>query len=228
MSRLTAPWFVLLGGSALLGWGLWLAISAEGYGDEPPPAAPVPAAPVPAAAAPAPAAPAPAAPAPAAPAPAAPAPTVPVPTLPLNSPEVAAARAQAQLLHTVYAATLDVIHERYFRNDRSTVPARALEDIFDELRRQRNLQARWIGVNARTMSLPHEPKDDFERQAAQAIRDGKGEYEAVEGMFYRRAQAIPLAAGCLSCHGSFGVDPKTPRFAGLVMKIPLTPPAENR
>jgi len=126
------------------------------------------------------------------------------------------------------AAALDVIHERYFRNDRSTVPARALEDIFDELRRQRNLQARWIGVNARTMSLPHEPKDDFERQAAQAIRDGKGEYEAVEGTFYRRAQAIPLAAGCLSCHGTFGVDPKTPRFAGLVMKIPLTPPAENR
>lgn len=139
----------------------------------------------------------------------------------LKSPKVAAAREQAKLMHSIYAVTLDVIHERYFRNDRSTVPARALEDVFEEIGRQRNIQARWIGVNARTMSLPHEPKDAFERNAAQAIREGKGEFEAVEAGFYRRAEGIPLSAGCLSCHGTFGVEPKTPRFAGLVLRIPL-------
>lgn len=139
----------------------------------------------------------------------------------LKSPAVNAAREQAKLVHSIYAVTLDVMHERYFRSDRSTVPARAMEDVFEEMQRQRNIQSRWIGVNARTMSIPHEPKDAFERAAAQAIRDGKDDYEAVEGGFYRRAQAIPLSAGCLTCHGTFGVESKTPRFAGLVMRLPL-------
>ncbi len=139
----------------------------------------------------------------------------------LKSPAVKAAREQAKLVHSIYAVTLDVMHERYFRSDRSTVPARAMEDVFEEMQRQRNIQSRWIGVNARTMSIPHEPKDAFERAAAQAIRDGKEDYESVEGGFYRRAQAIPLSAGCLTCHGTFGVESKTPRFAGLVMRLPL-------
>lgn len=132
-----------------------------------------------------------------------------------------AARQQARLAHQIYAASLDVIHERYFRDDRSTVPARALEDVFSEVARQTRIDARWIGVNARTMSINHEPKDDFEKAAAKAIAGGKREYEAVENGVYRRAEAVPLAVGCLTCHGSFGMVPKTPRFAALVVKMPL-------
>jgi DNA-binding transcriptional regulator YiaG len=139
----------------------------------------------------------------------------------LDSPRTKAARERAKLLHEVFATTLDVIHERYFHGDRAAVPARAMEDVFQQLQRSRNIQARWIGVNARTMSLPHEPKDDFERAAAKAIREGKGEYEAVENGFYRRAEAIPLDGGCLSCHGTFGAEVKSPRFAGLVLRISL-------
>lgn len=144
-------------------------------------------------------------------------------TYSLDSPTTKAARERAKLLHEVFATTLDVIHERYFHGDRTAVPARAMEDVFQQLQRRRNIQARWIGVNARTMSLPHEPKDDFERAAAKAIREGKGEYEAVENGFYRRAEAIPLDGGCLSCHGTFGAEVKSPRFAGLVLRFALEP-----
>jgi len=136
---------------------------------------------------------------------------------------VAAVREQAKLMHDIYASSLDVIHERYFRNDRSTVPARALEDVFRDIERQRNIQARWIGVNARTMSIPHEPKDEFEKKAAAALSSGKPDYEAIEDGHLRRATPIPLGAGCLTCHGTFGVESKTPRFAGLVLRIPLKP-----
>lgn len=138
------------------------------------------------------------------------------------SPATIAARERAKLVHHIYATTLDVMHERYFRNDRSTIPARAMEDVFEEVARVTKIDARWIGVNAKTMGINHEPKDDFEKSAARAIGQGQESFEALENGVYRRAEGIPLSAGCLTCHGSFGVAPKTPRFAGLVIKIPLT------
>jgi len=134
---------------------------------------------------------------------------------------VDSARERAKLVHQIYATTLDVMHERYFRNDRSTIPARAMEDVFAEVARTTKIDARWIGVNAKTMGINHEPKDEFEKSAARAIGTGKEEYEAIENGIYRRAEGIPLAVGCLTCHGSFGMVPKTPRFAGLVINIPL-------
>jgi hypothetical protein len=132
-----------------------------------------------------------------------------------------AARERAKLMHQIYATTLDVMHERYFRNDRSTIPARAMEDVFAEVARSTGIDARWIGVNAKTMGINHEPKDEFEKSAARAIGQGKESHEAVENGVYRRAAGIPLAVGCLTCHGSFGMVPKTPRFAGLVINVPL-------
>lgn len=137
------------------------------------------------------------------------------------SPELTTARDRAKLLHKVYASSLEMMHDRYFHDDKATVPARALEDVFKELARDTKIEARWIGVNAKIMSINHEPKDDFEKSAAAALGSGKGSYEAVENGKLRRATSIDLHAGCLSCHGTFGIEPKTPRFAGLVLSIPL-------
>lgn len=149
------------------------------------------------------------------------------PQEPVDSPatksldSVAIARSQAVLLHKTYAATLDVMHDRYFRNDRDTIPARAMEDIFQDMKRQDGIESRWIGVNAKTMGINHEPQDDFEKLAAQTLRKKHDSVEKIEGKLYRRAEAIPLSSGCLTCHGSFGMQPKTPRVAGLVIGIPL-------
>jgi hypothetical protein len=135
---------------------------------------------------------------------------------------VDAARERAKLMHDVYAATLDVMHQRYFHDARAIVPARALEDVFSEMARQQNIGARWISVNTKPMSLHHEPKSDFEKKAAAEIAAGKNQFEQVEGGVYRRAAAIPLTGGCISCHaGLFAEAPKSPRFAGLVISIPV-------
>jgi hypothetical protein len=138
-----------------------------------------------------------------------------------DSAELTTARDRAKLLHKVYASSLDMMHDRYFHDDKATVPARALEDVFKQLARETKIEARWIGVNAKVMSINHEPKDDFEKSAAAALSAGKGSYEAVEDGKLRRATSIELHAGCLSCHGTFGIEPKTPRFAGLVLTLPL-------
>ncbi len=142
---------------------------------------------------------------------------VPVPRVP-----VAVARERAELMHRIYAATLDMLHHRYFHDSRAMVPARAMEDVFAEMATQSQVEAHWIAVNMRAMSLSHEPKNEFEKAAAQEIADGKETYELVENGYYRRAGAIPLASGCANCHGGFFKEPpKTPRFAALVISVPV-------
>jgi len=135
---------------------------------------------------------------------------------------VAEARERAKLMHNIYAATLDVMHHHFFRRDRSVLPARAMEDVFAEMDKQSNIKAGWISVNTKAMSIHHEPKNDFEKQAAKAIAAGKGEFELVEDGFFHRASAIPLGSGCVSCHtGFFSKTPQTQRFAGLVISVPI-------
>lgn len=133
-----------------------------------------------------------------------------------------AARAQAKMLHTLYASTLDALHHHFFRNDRSVLPARAMEDIFVDMERQTQVKAKWISVNSRPMSIDHEPRTDFEVAAARALSTGKAEFEKVEEGYLRRAAPIPLTAGCISCHvGFLARQANSPRLAGLVISVPL-------
>lgn len=132
------------------------------------------------------------------------------------------ARDRAKLMGHIYSSTLDVMHERYFHGERAMVPARAMEDVFETLAAETKINARWISVNARPMSLTHEPKSDFEKKAADALAAGKSEVELVEDGYYRRATPIALGSGCVACHaGFFSAPPKTPRFAGLVISVPI-------
>lgn len=139
-----------------------------------------------------------------------------------NRVSVAEARERARLIHQIYAASLNAIHHYYFRSERPTLPARALEDVFAEIDEQSKIKTRWIAVNTPAMSVSHEPKSDFEKMAAAQLAAGKSDYDRVEDGYYRRAGAIPLGAGCVSCHTRFSLAPaKTPRFAGLVISIPV-------
>lgn len=152
-----------------------------------------------------------------------------VTTLPERAKTVAAAgvtldvaRDRAEVMHDVYAATLEVMHERYFHGSRAAVPARAMQDVFATMQRKSKAEARWISVNMEPMSIDHAPRSDFEKRAAQAISDGKGYLEEVEEGVYRRAGPIPLDDGCIGCHAGFSKKPTdAPKFAGLVISIPL-------
>lgn len=143
-------------------------------------------------------------------------------TAPPPQTTAAIARDRAKLLHEVYSTSLEVMHERYFHDERAIVPARALEDVFSTLEKQTKVKARWISVNTRPMSINHEPKTDFERKAAEELAAGKTEYEQVKDGLFQRATPIALSGGCVSCHtGFFASPPKSPRFAGLVISIPV-------
>lgn len=135
---------------------------------------------------------------------------------------IATAKDRVKVLHEVYSATLDSMHHHFFRRDRAVLPARAMDDIFAAVDKTTKIQARWIAVNTPAMSLDHEPESEFEKKAAAELGAGKSEWESVEKDFYRRATPIPLESGCVGCHTKFGgPNDKTPRFAGLVVSIPL-------
>jgi hypothetical protein len=137
---------------------------------------------------------------------------------------VAVARDRAKLMHGIYTVTLDVMHDRYFHADRAVVPARAMEDVFSEMDVQTGSQANWISVNLKAMSINHDPKTEFEKRAAREIVAGETEIEVIEDGFYRRATAIPMTGGCLSCHAGFFNQPsKVPKYTGLVISIPIVP-----
>jgi hypothetical protein len=101
-------------------------------------------------------------------------------------------RVIAKVLHEVLHSTLRVIHRRYFHEDRAVIPARAMEDIFEEMKREGHFEARWIAVNLRAMGIDHEPADDFEKKAAEVLKAGKPDYEVIDETTYRRVAPIPL------------------------------------
>jgi predicted small secreted protein len=139
-----------------------------------------------------------------------------------ESPAVVAARERAALTHVIYATTMEMLHRHYFRRGQAILPARAMEDIFAEVAEQTKVEGSWIAVNTKAMSIHHEPKTDFEKQAATAIAAGQERFETVDKDFLRIARPIPLGEGCVNCHtGMFRGPSKTPRFAGLIVTVPL-------
>lgn len=139
-----------------------------------------------------------------------------------NRVPVASAKEQALLMHRIYAATLDAMHHHYFHANKSMLPARAMEDVFADVARDTQFTARWISVNTKAMSVDHEPESEFEKKAAAELSKGMTEFAAIENGYYRRAGAIPLTAGCVSCHTrTLTEPPKTARFAGLIISIPV-------
>lgn len=136
---------------------------------------------------------------------------------------LAVARDRARLMHQIYTSTLDVMHDRYFHADRAVVPARAMEDVFENLQKETGSKANWISVNLKAMSIDHDPETEFEKHAAKELSSGKPELELVADGYYRRATPIPLNGGCAGCHAGFSPQPSTRKFlAGLIISIPVT------
>lgn len=131
------------------------------------------------------------------------------------------ARARARLLQESFHATLQFVHDEYYRPDeRLEIPAKTLERVFAELDRSHKVQLRWLAVNAKAMNVEHAPRDDFEKAAVAAMLAGKSEFDRLERGIYRHAGAITLTSSCLKCHLPGRTDTKD-RAAALVISIPL-------
>lgn len=133
------------------------------------------------------------------------------------------ARGRARWMHEIIHGSLQVMHRDFFDEEGTTnLPSQSLDDVFSQMAKDWLVEVSWLGVNA-TKGTDHLPKNRFEEQAAEALKNGKKEYESVEGSRYRFAGAIRLSNQCLKCHVR---DRKTleDRVAGLVITFPMKTP----
>ncbi len=131
------------------------------------------------------------------------------------------ARERARLLHGTISDTLLIVHSRYYREDEGLpIPAFALKDVFKRLSDRNGVELRWLAVDAKAMNIDHNPKDDFERGAVEALTSGKEEFERSSVGSYRYVGLITLTSECLKCHMPNRTSNK-PRSAGLVISIPM-------
>lgn len=120
---------------------------------------------------------------------------------PVTELQVAAARRQAELLHTLVHATLHNVHERDDReNEGLPLPAAALREVFSVLEKEHEVTLRWLAVDGEAMNTDHRATTDFEKQAVAALRSGQASFEAFDEKVYRRAAAVTLKNQCLKCH----------------------------
>lgn len=139
-------------------------------------------------------------------------------------PTVNEARGRARLLHETMHATLQVVHREYYREGEALkIPAATMRQVFRELENRQKVELRWLAVNAQAMNADHKPRNDFEKEAVEALSAGKEEFERVEGGVYRLASTIALTSDCLGCHAPNRKSNKD-KAAGLIIAIPLAKP----
>lgn len=134
------------------------------------------------------------------------------------------ARGRARLLHETVHATLQIVHQEFYReNERLPLPAASLRRVFRELQVRQQVELRWLAVNADAMNVDHRPRTPFETSAVTALAAGKGEFELVEGGIYRRAAPITLGSECLRCHAPTRTSNQD-RLAALIISQRLSSP----
>lgn len=141
---------------------------------------------------------------------------------PITARSVDEARRQATALHTVLHASLQRVHDGYFEEDAGLpIPAAVLRDVFDELKQDQNIVARWLVVEGQAMNVDHKASTPFEKEAARVLLAGEPAHEEVVDGIYRRAAPIRLRNHCLKCHVP---NRKSTRdhTAGLMIAIPIS------
>lgn len=141
---------------------------------------------------------------------------------PQTPPTLQELRVRAQLLHETLHAALQIVHHEYYREDEGlAIPAATMKKVFREVEARHQIRLRWLAVNAKAMNNDHEPVNDFERQAVQALSSGRTEHEAAQDGVYRRAATIRLSSECLKCHLPDRTS-TADRAAGLLIEFPMS------
>ena len=129
------------------------------------------------------------------------------------------AKIRAQILHDTIHATLQLVHRDFFDpSQMDIIPSSTFEEVFEEIEKKWAIEIRWLGVEGKTMSVDHKPRDKFEAKAVEALAKGGKEFTSMEGRVFRRAAPIVLHNACLKCH----VPNRTSledRVAGLVISM---------
>lgn len=131
------------------------------------------------------------------------------------------ARRQAEVLHSTIHIALQLVHDRYYREDEGLpIPAAILSELFAELEKEQQVTLRWLAVEGQAMNADHTAQNEFEERAVTALKARRPFLEDVSDGTYRRAGPITLSNHCLKCHVPNRRSLED-RSAGLIIQIPL-------
>ncbi len=117
------------------------------------------------------------------------------------------ARETVRMLDDVYKTYIILITEEYV-DDPSVLPAATLSKrVFEAMNKKGWYKTRLLDATGTPFNPDNNPKDDFEREAIEAMHSGRNYFERVEkieGKDYLRAATSVHAVmkGCLACHPS--------------------------
>jgi hypothetical protein len=130
------------------------------------------------------------------------------------------ARQTVDMLNDLYVTAVVGIHGTYVKDRSIPAAATVARSVFKSMAEKGWPQTRWLSTTGKPFNPDHNPKDQFEKDAAAALKTGKAKFERVENGKLRVATLVPIVdKSCLMCHTKDKVgDP----IGGLSYTVHLT------
>jgi hypothetical protein len=129
------------------------------------------------------------------------------------------ARQTVDMLNDLYVNAVVLTHSTYVKDRGTPAAAVVARQVFKAMADKGWPQTRWLNTTGRPFNPDSNPQDQFEKDAAAALKKGQARFERVENGQLRAATLIPLVdKSCQMCHTRDKVgDP----IGGLVYRVPL-------
>ena len=132
------------------------------------------------------------------------------------------AKQVVSMLNDLYVNAVVVTHNTYVKDPGTPAAAAMARRVFKAMEEKGWPTTRWISTTGRPMNPDAAPRDQFEKDAVDALKKGQARFERVEGEQLRVATLIPLVdKSCQICHSKDKVgDP----VGGLSYTVNLAAP----
>jgi hypothetical protein len=132
------------------------------------------------------------------------------------------ARSAVRLMADFYREHLLLVHQTYVRDNKPPA-ATVIREQFVDMTALGWPKAHWLSVNGNPLNPANRPQDDFEREAARAIRRGEDLVERIEaatggGKRYRAVASVAFTGPCLKCHWG---EKESDYFGAITFVVPL-------
>lgn len=124
------------------------------------------------------------------------------------NPAVARARREVKLLDTIYKNAIVLITKHYVEEDSDLPAGQAFKVLFETVEKDGWHQVRLLDATGEALNDDNKPRDEFERQAIQAVLAEKPGYEQIETRdgkeYLRAATPLPMVMDkCVMCHENY-------------------------
>lgn len=143
-----------------------------------------------------------------------------------EDPALERTRKQVRMLDDIYKGTIVLITDTYVDEDSDVAAGRAFKKVFQIAKDKGYHEVRLIDATGEPYSSANEPRDEFEKEAIQKLKDGETFVEQVierDGQrFLRVATPIPVVMDkCIMCHSNYKDVPEGQPIGALGYIVPI-------